>query len=85
MDRLNKQTTLFKLWDDWRALIKLRAQADPGSHERQVLDKRYNRTLPLVAMITDVKYRENIDELAIVAIQILEQKDGQDDKSEFIE
>ena len=78
MDKCNYQESiLFKLYADWKALIKLRGDAEPGTPQRELLDLRYNRVLPYIAMITDINHRHEIEDLAKLAMDILEKKESE--------
>ena len=73
MPKYNTQeNALFRLYEDWRALIRLRGQTDPGTPARQELDEKYNQVLPVIARITDIEFRSQVDTLAIEALTILE-------------
>ena len=73
MPKYNTQeNALFRLYEDWRALIRLRGTMDPGTPARQELDKKYNQVLPVIARITDIEFRSQVDTLAIEALSILE-------------
>jgi hypothetical protein len=45
------ETKLLEIFFDWRRLIKLRANIQPGSQEREWLDKIYYDVLPIIARI----------------------------------
>jgi hypothetical protein len=68
-------TTLFKLYQEWRGLIKRRSMLDHDTPERAEIDAIYNRVLPLVSMASNPDFLSQAELLAKTALKILEKQD----------
>ncbi len=74
MENSNQDKVIIRLWDDFRSLVKERGNTDPGTAERQKLDQKYNKVVPLVALVTNPQYKAEVPDLAGLAVKILEDK-----------